>query len=218
MGNPSAVLERAHGSLRLTVQYDDDPHPDNNPRTWDSKIGVLFTPHSRYTLGDDDVPADIRRAFDHYAGRGRHGRGAEMFARYLRVYHGATVVLPVGLIDHSGLSMYVGGGAHLSDPGGWDSGTIGFTWDTPADRAEIGPTATPERMRESLVAEVETYDQWLRGDIYGYVIERVVRCDHGAEHRETLESLWGMFGQDYAEAEALAVWERYVADEPTTEP
>lgn len=38
------------------------------------------------------------------------------------------VVLPIALLDHSGLHMWVGSGHHWCDPGGWDSGQVGFVY------------------------------------------------------------------------------------------
>jgi hypothetical protein len=56
-----------------------------------------------------------------------------------------------------------------------------------------------------LEGEVETYDQYLRGDVYGYVIETKAGVDR--------DSLWGMFGYDYCLEEAKSVVASF-ADDP----
>lgn len=59
---------------------------------------------------------------------------------------------------------------------------------------------TPEVVRgaeASLKLEVETYDEYLRGKCYGYVLSKVLTCDHGHEHEEELDSCWGFLGDDF---------------------
>lgn len=113
---------------------------------------------------------------------------------WARDVRGARVVLKLGLIDHSGISMYVGGGAHAQDPGGWDSGTVGIIFDTPEAVKENWPEGvSDEKLTEALEGEVEEYDKYLRGELYGYVIE-----DDEGTH---LDSCWGFLGHEYFEEE-----------------
>ena len=71
-----------------------------------------------------------------YAMAKRCRGGWDMLVRYLKLKEGAVAVLPLTLIDHSGLSIRVGRGAWAEDPGGWDSGTVGAIYLT--QRNEIG--------------------------------------------------------------------------------
>jgi hypothetical protein len=48
-----------------------------------------------------------------------------------------------------------------------------------------------DRVTEYLKNEVETYDQFLTGDVYGY---RVFKVENGEE--EELDSCWGFYGED----------------------
>lgn len=60
------------------------------------------------------------------------------------------------------------------------------------------------RAREIIDAEVETYDQYLRGDVYGYILEKEVtveeKCPHCGEvintytEMEEVDSCWGFYG------------------------
>ena len=45
------------------------------------------------------------------------------------------------------------------------------------------------------VAQVEAWNQYLSGDVYGYIVENA-----GGEH---LESCWGFYGFEYAKERAL---------------
>lgn len=96
-------------------------------------------------------------------------------ARWLRAFYDVKTVLKVGLIDHSGLSVYCGGGAHEIDPGGWDSGTVGLIFDTPHSREECG---TPDdRIEEVLKAEIVEYDLYITGDVWGAKVEKMQPAD-----------------------------------------
>ncbi len=164
-----------------------------NPREYDN-LGVMAAYHRRYDLGDSTDEVDTLRSAMDNARRLRF----DVIARYCRIRFGSTVCIPLGLIDHSGLSMYVGGGAHVMDPGGWDSGTIGFIFDTAATRAMCWGETTPtqEQVREGLISEVQEYDRWLTGDAWGYRI-----CDANGNE---VEEVWGFLGHEYAEQEARA--------------
>lgn len=124
--------------------------------------------------------------------------------RFFKRAYGATAVVRLGLIDHSGISMYVGGGSHASDSGGWDSGTIGFAYDTPETRKECGcEDWSPEKVRKSIEQEIETYDLYLTGQVFGYVVD-----PDGPDE----ESCWGYLGDEHVKQDANSVAE-YVARE-----
>lgn len=93
------------------------------------------------------------------------------------------VMLPLFLYDHSGITMNTTG-----FPCPWDSGQVGFIYVTAEQvRAEYGDLspASIELARKCLVAEVEVYDQHLRGEVYGYTIEI------DGEHQD---GCWGYYG------------------------
>jgi hypothetical protein len=114
-------------------------------------------------------------------------------------------ILPLYLYDHSGITMSTGS---FSCP--WDSGQVGWIWMT--HKAFIEETGYPtEEERETgvlgeesiakcrgmLKNEVEAYDQYIRGDVYGYEIEKAEVCECcGTTSWEPLESCWGFYGTD----------------------
>lgn len=159
-----------HEGIPVRIVY--DPHPQD-PREW-TQLGEMVCWHRRYNLGDRQPDSQEFEALE----RG----GFRLLDRYLRIVKGATHVEMIGLIDHSGLAMYPGGGPHWSDSAGWDSGTVGFIYDTPEGRADCG---TPlDRIEECLKGEINEYDKYLRGEVYGYIV---------AEDTPDEESCWGFF-------------------------
>ena len=179
-----AIEKYEHEGVPVKIYQDEDP---SSPREW-SNIGEMVCWHRGYDLGDRQPESREIKALE----RG----GRRLLERYLKMMQGATVVIPLGLIDHSGISMYAGGGEHRCDPGGWDSGTVGFIFDTPEGREECG--TTPEYVETCLLQEIEVYNQYLRGDVYGYVV---------ADGREDEDSCWGFFGIEDVQQEANSIAE-----------
>lgn len=109
-----------------------------------------------------------------------------------------VIKLPVSILDHSGVTMYVGSEAHWSDPGGWDSGQVGWIYVTLEDvQKEYGDLSeiSIHKARAVLRSEIEQYDQYLRGDVWGIIVE-------DEDTGEQLDSCWGFYGREYAEEEA----------------
>jgi len=180
--------ERAGMPEALTMKIERDPDPLNPREEWDH-LGVMVCFHRRHNLGD----ASELRA-------GNFSGWEEMEDRLRK--HGAVIVLPLYLYDHSGLTMRTW---PFSCP--WDSGQVGFVY---ATREAILGAYNRQRLSQKLRdkverclrAEVEAYDQYLRGDVWGYTVETAT-----GEH---LDSCWGFFGESYCreEAEQSLRWHR----------
>jgi len=171
------------GGLTLTISRDE--HGDS-PRDWDN-LGVMECHHGRYNLGDGAKlnPDDFG--------------GWDEMERHLINKEDAVVILPLYLYDHGGISISTDsfiGRAHHAE---WDSGRVGFIY---ATRRAILEEYNCKRITRKIIervtaclrGEVETYDQYLRGDVYGYAITN-------AEGNDVV-SLWGLYGLDYAMVEA----------------
>ena len=189
-----------HNGYVVKIYPDED---GESPRAWDN-LGTMVCWHHRYNLGDRK-PTDSERAA---LKRG----GFRLLKRYLRRYFGVRHLLELGLLDHSGLHMWVGGGAHWTDTAGWDSGTVGWIMATKEGIDRVGSLdqeievevelgflrgKVKERrnaIEHGLHSEVEVYDQYLTGQVYGYVVE-----DQDGEH---VDSCWGFYGIDDVKAEA----------------
>jgi len=148
-------------------------HDADSPREWDN-LGIMYCEHSRYNLGDKNAEDP----------RDENGN--------LRK---DILYLPLYLYDHSGITMRTTG---FSCP--WDSGRVGIIYVTKKKiKQENGwkvlTKARKEKILQYLKNEVETYDQYLTGDIYGYVVEETEEED--GSKNET-DSCWGFYGSDPA--------------------
>ena len=57
-----------------------------------------------------------------------------------------------------------------------------------------------EKARTCLEGEVEVYDQYLTGDVYGYVVTKTTVYKHCKETKEEeVDSCWGFYGRDVKE-------------------
>lgn len=164
--------------MKVRIEQDIDPM---SPREWDN-LGIMVCFHGRYNLGDE---TDLKSSmFDGWDGLRQHLENEE----------GATHILPLYLYDHSGITMRAGdpGDFRAVDSAGWDWGQVGFIYATKETMKLIG--TAPEDVEDVLRGEVAVYDQYLRGDVWGYIIE-----DEDGEH---LDSCWGFFGREHVEEEA----------------
>lgn len=193
----------------VKIYRDDDPP---NPRTDYDHAGTMTCWHDRYILGDeqpkedpneylfrlacevDDELEEMQLRLDEVEAKlGTHwSKEDEEYvvdshitlwtkakamvrdrqAKALEQY----VILDLYLYDHSGLTMNTTG---FSCP--WDSGQVGFIYMS-------NSTAEKEGIKDieaCLKAEVEEYDQYLRGEVYGYVLK---------ENGEEPDSCWGFYG------------------------
>lgn len=165
--------------LVLKVLQDQDPL---NPRTdWDN-LGTMALFHKRYTLGDE--------------GHGLYTsdfEGWEEMEDHLYRKCDAAVVLPVYMYDHSGITIQT-----RPFSCGWDSGQVGFIFMSKAKAREAwGVKRISKKLlgkiTEALECEVKVYDQYLTGDVWGYVVE--------TEDGEHVDSCWGFFGEEEARSE-----------------
>lgn len=177
----SEVERYVRAGVPVKIMWDEDGGDYADPRQH-TNVGTFVHWHRRYELGDRQIEGREVDAME----RG----GLRLLTRYLTLCCGATQVIPVGMIDHSGISVYAGGGTHWSDSAGWDSGTVGVIFDTPESREETG--VSDEEIEKILRTEIEEYDKYVRGEIYGYEV---------GDDRIS-ESCWGYLGLDCVREEA----------------
>lgn len=180
---------------RAEIYYDE--LNDQNPREFfDYGLSRMVCMHRNYHLGDEQLRQSDYDSWDDVE-------------KYLVDERKAKVILPLYLYDHSGLSMSVG---PFNDR--WDSGQVGFIYaDEDKCIKEFGKDYKYSDVKNILRAEVEVYDLYLSGQVYGYkIFEKkhiVDRCPHCNEilneydEDEEIDSCWGFFGMD-AVREAVA--------------
>jgi hypothetical protein len=175
-----------HNGFTIRIEPDENPE---DPREWDN-LGTMVCGHRRYNLGDEQIDGHVFRHIE-----------CNTWADVLKVIQmdeNPAVVLPIYMLDHSGLRFSTGDLLGL-DPFrhfyyGMDSGQVGFIFISREKvKEEFGwKRLTPKRIEKLagyLKAEVETYDQYHSGDVYGYIIED----SDGNE----VDSCWGFYGQRY---------------------
>lgn len=146
-----------------------------SPRDWDCNASTFVLSHGRYNL-----PNEASVSF------GDFDSWAEV-AEHLREVYNVVGLLQVFGYEHGALTISC---ASFSDS--WDSGTLGLVYMTKEQQEETG--IATENIEEVLRQEVATYDQYLTGDVWGYVIED--------EEGNTIDSCWGYLGSECAEEEA----------------
>lgn len=146
-----------------------------SPREWDN-FGVMICSHRQYTLGDEQFSPDDYEGWDD-------------LKEHLIKDEKAVIVLPLGLYDHSGITMYVG-----DTHDRWDGGQVGFIYCTQED-VDREFDGNLKKAEDFMRGEVETYDQYLRGDVWGYVVTNPKNDDE-------VGSCWGFYGIESAKEEA----------------
>lgn len=172
------------GDVTVSLHQDTDVE---DPRQDFDHFGTMATWHRRYRLGDEQPGQEPDE--------------------YLQELPKGSVILPLYLFDHSGLSIRTDSAPFRAfDLAGWDWGQVGVIFATPDTiRKEYGckriSRQTRERVVKLLQGEVEEYDQYLTGDVYGYTVED--------SEGNVLDSCWGFFGEKYAREEANAAAAHY---------
>jgi hypothetical protein len=149
----------------------------DSPRDWDN-LGTMICFHSRYNLGDEhSYSIDDYSSWD------------EMEKGIIKEEGRGTVILPLYLYDHSGISMSVG-----SFGCKWDSGQVGFIMVNKSTiLKEFGGKIVTKKLRKKvegiLKGEVETYTDYLEGNVYGFQIVD--------EEGDSVDSCFGFYGRDF---------------------
>lgn len=179
-----AVETKRIGKYEIEIVQDSSPE---SPRAWDN-LGTMVCQHRRYNLGDKH---------DYYLDECESWLDVQKELGY------PPVILNLYLYDHSGLTI-------SWKPFGdrWDSGQIGFIFATQETLLKEYGTVDQlviEKAINVLKGEVETYDMYLRGEIYGYRIHEVETCNLGHEHMNEVDSCWGFYGEDACMEEADSI-------------
>lgn len=201
------MLMATKGPYALMVQPDDILI---SPREVDEHFGTMVCFHQRYALGDkheyEDKDAFLKDLYLDIAGHNDQGeekydklcdRIAEQFGTdygamdraidnaLLEGIQKQYIVMPLYLLDHSGLAMQT---ESFNDP--WDSGQVGWIYVSKADvLKEFGAAemtdAIRQRAEDLMRSEVAVYDCYLRGECYGFELYK---------NGELTDSCWGFMG------------------------
>ena len=201
------MLMAVQGPYALMVQPDDILI---SPREVDENFGTMVCFHPRYALGDSHNYMDkddfLREMYLNTVGNDERGMkryenmvnmvwsrkmtGPNPDERavdntLLNVISKKYIMLPLYLLDHSGLAMKT---TSFHDP--WDSGQVGWIYVSKEDALkEFGGekmTGAIRKKAEDLMrGEVAANDTYLRGECYGFELYK---------NGELEDSCWGFMG------------------------
>lgn len=162
-----------HRGYDINIYYDTSPE---SPREW-SNLGTFYTAHRRYR---PEKEFDEHFEFDEVCNE----QPGNLRGSFLKKY----VAQNLYFYDHSGQTI---SSRPFSCP--WDSGWFGIVAvSVEKVKKEFGwkllTAARRRKIEEYLQGEIDTYDNYLRGEVYGYQITPADDKDN------VLESCWGYFG------------------------
>ena len=163
---------------KYKLEIFDDLNPCS-PREFDN-LGTMVCFHRRYNLGDE---TELKSSdFSSW----------EELENYLYKEEDALIAIPVFMYDHSGLWINTTG---FSCP--WDSGQVGYIYVSKEKvRREYSckriSKKLKEMIREMLCSEVDLYNDYLSGNVYGFTLT-------DKENAEEIDSSYGFYGTDYIE-------------------
>lgn len=184
----SPIWKEEKQGFTAYIYYDDDPC---DPREW-YRFTTMYCYHKRYHLGDKQTkypPMYLRDMIEDIITEEHKPRiDTELVStpNLFAIMNKHFVWQPLFLYDHSGLSLSTSRGYDV-----WDTSFVGIIY---AHKTKIieeygeYTEQTKEKVRSAINAEIETYNAYLNGDIYGYTIED--------SDGELLESCWGYYNLD----------------------
>lgn len=189
------TINQTKKALKITIGQDTD---SESPLDWNTSIKVAYC-SNRYNLGNEHVPnfaehmMDLLEYGDEYRLRmyDKHGDTKDLFDVLLeRLNKKGYVALPVYAYIHSGVVVAT---TPFSCP--WDSGLSGFTYVKRTDY--IKDFGTKRNIKNSAIEEhlkinLNTFNEWLRGNVYRFLIE-------DEETGDVLDSCGGFYSDEYAE-------------------
>ena len=196
--------------VKYTLEVEQDNLGDS-PRDWDN-LCTMVCWHRHYNLGDkhdyDGIEDFFQSLCKEVLGKGYDEIDDLYWQDMFKMLDESNLILikPINMYDHGGITVSTSNGYPYNDR--WDAGCVGFIYVTKKtifkECGDITEENWKERADKYLEGEMETYDQYCRGEVYGYrLIKTVVKqetCPHCGEvireyEEETEEdSCWGFYG------------------------
>lgn len=223
MSRNDAIHEEEYKGLNIYIIPDDDPQASNPIEDYDN-LGKQVYWHRRMNLGhcheitNKMSPEDWLRwqvgehlkvnTWDVYSDK--YEKFEEMTLEELwKEFEKYNLVIPVHAYEHGGITISASGRR-----AGWDSfdsGQLGFVYVSHEDiKKEFNVKRLTKKVLEKaekiLRDEVSNYDDYLTGQVYGFVIEN--------QHEEELDSCWGFLGNyKYCLEDAKSAADRLVEEQ-----
>jgi hypothetical protein len=161
MKDEYVVKQAQVGKYYVKVMHDNYAE---SPRSWDN-LGTMICFHNRHNLGD------------------KHNMEQEELLELVK--RKDVFSLPLFLYDHSGITI----SCHSFNDK-WDSGKIGYIYVSKETiKKEFSNKKFTKKFKKQiysiLESEVNTYDKYLTGEVYGYVVKN--------ETGDETDSCWGYY-------------------------
>ena len=181
-----------HGDYIIQIEQDEFPF---DPRE-DDNLGMMVCFHDKYNLGDKHE----YRQYDFSSWNEIESQ--------IQKDTGGAVILPVRMYDHSGIGVTANPLNFGRYPWNcqWDSGWVGFIYISKVDiREEYSIKLVTQKViakvKETLIAEVETYNQYLNGEVYAYCTKD--------KSGNVVDYCCGFYNLEYCKEQAISMAEHY---------
>ena len=195
-------MDRGYMTIELGNDYELRIYQDENPMNPREEFDNLSTMaffHRQYNLGDKDL---CIKGIDgeYFTIDSKNYNDWDEMESDIEKHFKPVVIYPVYMYDHSGITISLN---DFNDR--WDSGMIGFVFVSRQKAIEeFGKRITKkilETIRNNVRGEIEIYDSYLRGDVYGYKLIKknpmTLKTLGDIDNEETeIDSSWGYFGDD----------------------
>jgi len=159
-------------------------HYPESPRQWDNVTKMLCF-HKSYRIGDEHD----YKSTDY--------KGWQGFKKQLEKDFDIAVIKPVYAYEHGNITV-------STSPYDcrFDSGQVGWIFVTKQKIRECYgiKNVTKKHIQKAEInidLDMETYDQYLTGDIYGFEVVEKKTCETcGHTKEEIIDSCWGFYGED----------------------
>ena len=193
----------------LSIFSEDCPE---DPRDW-TNLCTMVCWHGRYALGDRHEFVNPSEFLIHLYEEltGKNWEDDYNTMDWQEIYGAIketnlVLIKEVNMYEHGGITVSTSSGYPYNDR--WDAGIVGFIYVTKKRVFEECSGITEENWLERadhcLESEMETYDQYVRGDVYGYKLTKKAisktTCPHCGETisenevEEDVDGCWGYYG------------------------
>jgi hypothetical protein len=173
----------------LKVVQDESPE---SPREWDNVTTMVCIGKYGYLGDKHEYKRDNFNSWD------------ELKEQICKDYN-VFMIKPLYVYEHGGITISTSPNSCR-----FDTSFVGFIFieekqwmsmmGEDMDRSE-------DRLNRIIDSELETYDKYLQGEVYGYEIYEVEACDKGHEHKTLVESCWGFYDEGDCESEGQSMIE-----------
>lgn len=189
-----SIEELDYKGLKIRIVPDDC---EDNPREWDN-LGTMVTWRRHGGIGDIQPKESPNEwiaghlGLDTYADDYDESQNVEKFCK-------THLVIPIMAYEHGGITIRAYNYGNWPDQQ-WDCGQLGFIYVSHEKikkewNAKRLTKAVLAKAEKCLLAEIETLDDYLTGNVVGYIVE-----DEDGNH---LDSCYGFYGDD-GRKEAMA--------------